>query len=62
MKLTLELTKPQMKELYLIVRNGYGDGSYYDGKTERERNTGVRAIQVFQNAMSAKASFRYPIA
>ena len=54
MKITLELTDPQIRELTLIIRNGYGDGSYYEGCPKHNRNSGVLAIQKFQEELRRK--------
>jgi len=54
MKITLELTEPQIKQLYMIIRNGYGDGSYYEDWPKHKRNSGVLAIQKFQEELNRK--------
>jgi len=38
----------------MIIRNGYGDGSYYEGWPKHNRNSGVLAIQKFQEELNRK--------
>lgn len=62
MKITLELTKPQINELLMIISNGYGSGSYYEGWPKHNRNSGVLAIQKFQEELNRKNYKSIPIA